>query len=188
MFNIYQKQPDAYNASVMKWFKRTKEGYVCSVDMISEGVHIKGVNTLIMLRRTESVNLFNQQLGRCLDANSKEPAIVFDLVNNKYSIKIINNKMRIKNKSIFDSGSVVVSASEQLIIKDYTKDIVAVLKEIADDLSRFWTDDEVKFLTDFYVLAALYDNMSFINALPIRPVAPVIKTLFPSIFFNSAFK
>ena len=93
---VHSKQSDSINETNMEWFKNVQEGYICSVDMISEGVHIKGVNTLIMLRRTESVNLFNQQLGRCLDASSKEPAILFDLVNNKYSIRIIKNKLRIR--------------------------------------------------------------------------------------------
>lgn len=147
---VHSKRPASYNAEVFDWFKKTKEGYICSVDMISEGVHIKGVNTLIMLRRTESLNLFNQQLGRCLDANSKEPAIIFDLVNNKYSIRIIKGKTRIKTNSVFESSKLNVSSSEQLIIKDYTKDIVEVLEEIKMSLEGKWTDEEKQILIDYY--------------------------------------
>ena len=147
---VHSKQPHSYNEETFEWFKKTDEGYICSVDMISEGVHIKGVNTLIMLRRTESVNLFNQQLGRCLDASSKEPAILFDLVNNKYSIKIINNKLKIKTNSIFDSGKLNVVPSEQLIINDYTKDIIEVLKEIKLNIEGNWTEEEDNLIRDFY--------------------------------------
>ena len=147
---VHSKQSDAINEKVMNWFNHTKEGYVCSVDMISEGVHVKGVNTLIMLRRTESVNLFNQQLGRCLDARSKEPAILFDLVNNKYSIRIVKNKLRIKSNSILESGKINVVPSEQLIIKDYTKDIVEVLKEIQDSLSPAWPEKDIEILKQYY--------------------------------------
>lgn len=146
---VHSKRPASYNNEVFEWFKNTDEGYVCSVDMISEGVHIKGVNTLIMLRRTESVNLFNQQLGRCLDASTKEPAILFDLVNNQYSIKVINDRVQIKTNSIATSGKLNVVPSEQLIIKDYTKDIVEVLKEIRDSLDRTWTEQEIQLLRDF---------------------------------------
>ena len=46
---VHSKQSDALNEKTMNWFRNTEEGYICSVDMISEGVHIKGVNTLIML-------------------------------------------------------------------------------------------------------------------------------------------
>lgn len=147
---VHSKQSQSYNDEAFDWFKNTDEGYICSVDMISEGVHIKGVNTLIMLRRTESVNLFNQQLGRCLDANSKESAILFDLVNNKYSIHIINDKLKIKTNSIFGSKRLNVVPSEQLIIKDYTKDIVEVLKEIRESLAKRWTEEEDNLLRQFY--------------------------------------
>ena len=147
---VHSKQSETINNQVMDWFNKTDEGYLCSVDMISEGVHVKGVNTLIMLRRTESVNLFNQQLGRCLDANSREPAILFDLVNNKYSIKIVKNNVRIQTNSIFDSGKINITESEQLIIKDYTKDIVDVLKEIKQQLNGTWTNEEEQLILDNY--------------------------------------
>lgn len=147
---VHSKQSDAINEENIEWFKNTDEGYLCSVDMISEGVHIKGVNTLVMLRRTESVNLFNQQLGRCLDANSKEPAILFDLVNNKYSIRIVKNKLRIKLNSMFGSSALNVIPSQQLIVKDYTKDIVDVLNEIKESLDKKWTSQEVDIMFKYY--------------------------------------
>lgn len=147
---VHSKQSQSYNNESFEWFKNTEEGYICSVDMISEGVHIKGVNTLIMLRRTESVNLFNQQLGRCLDASSKEPAILFDLVNNKYSIRIINDKVKIRTNSIFGSGKLNIVPSEQLIVNDYTKDIVDVLKEIKFNLEGHWSEEEDNLLREFY--------------------------------------
>ena len=147
---VHSKQPQSYNQEVFDWFKQTDEGYICSVDMISEGVHIKGVNTLIMLRRTESVNLFNQQLGRCLSASSEEPAILFDLVNNKYSIRIINNKIKIKTNNIFQTGKLNICPSEQLIVNDYTKDIVNVLEEIKLSLEKRWTEEEDNLLREFY--------------------------------------
>ena len=147
---VHSKQSDAYNEATMDWFKKTSSGYICSVDMISEGVHIKGVNTLIMLRRTESVNLFNQQLGRCLDANSKEEAILFDLVNNKSSVRIIRGKLRVNANSVFDSGKINIVPSSQLIVKDYTKDIVEVLKEIQDSLDSAWSEEDISLLREFY--------------------------------------
>lgn len=147
---VHSKQSQSYNNEAFEWFKNTKEGYICSVDMISEGVHIKGVNTLIMLRRTESVNLFNQQLGRCLDASSKEPAILFDLVNNKYSIRIINDKLKVKTNSIFNSKQLNIVPSEQLIINDYTKDIVEILEEIKINLEGCWTEEENNIIRKYY--------------------------------------
>ena len=147
---VHSKQSSSYNDQAFEWFKNTDEGYLCSVDMISEGVHIKGVNTLIMLRRTESVNLFNQQLGRCLDANSKEQAILFDLVNNKYSIKVVQNKVSVKTNNVFDIKKINVVPSKQMIVHDYTKDIVDVLEEIKMNLEGRWTEEEDNLLKLFY--------------------------------------
>lgn len=147
---VHSKQSSSYNDQVFDWFKNTDEGYLCSVDMISEGIHIKGVNTLIMLRRTESVNLFNQQLGRCLDANSKEQAILFDLVNNKYSVKIVQNKVSIKSDNVFDVKKINVVPSKQMIVHDYTKDIIDVLEEIKMNLERRWTEEEDELVKNFY--------------------------------------
>lgn len=147
---VHSKQPQSYNDAAFDWFKNTDEGYICSVDMISEGVHIKDVNTIIMLRRTESVNIFNQQIGRCLNAGSKKPAIIFDLVNNKYSIRIVNDKFKFKTNSIFDNSKLNVVPSKQLIVNDYTKDIVDVLKEIKLSLERRWSEEEDNLLKEFY--------------------------------------
>ena len=151
---VHSKQSDVINERNIKWFKKAKEGYLCSVDMLSEGVHIKGVNTLVMLRRTESVNLFNQQLGRCLDASSKQPAILFDLVNNQYSIHLVKNKVRIKVNTIKQSSRFNIVASDQLIIRDYTEDIVKVLKEIRQSLlvkdNNPWTEEEKEILAKYW--------------------------------------
>ena len=54
------------------------------VDMLNEGVHIKDVDGVVMLRSTESQIVFLQQLGRALsvgEQNKKSP-LVFDLTNN----------------------------------------------------------------------------------------------------------
>ncbi len=54
------------------------------VDMLNEGLHIDGVDGVVMLRSTESQIVFLQQLGRALSvsSNSKNAPIVFDLTNN----------------------------------------------------------------------------------------------------------
>lgn len=54
------------------------------VDMLNEGIHIEGIDGVIMLRTTESLNVYYQQLGRaltCMGNTIKRP-LIFDLVNN----------------------------------------------------------------------------------------------------------
>lgn len=77
-----------------------------SVDMLNEGEHIPSVNTVMMLRKTTSYVVFNQQMGRAI--NSKQP-LIFDLVNNsdylytnKQEYNIISNGNMSRKKLMFD--------------------------------------------------------------------------------------
>lgn len=58
-----------------------------TVDRLNEGVHVKGIDGVIMLRPTISPILYLQQMGRALAAGNKAP-LIFDLVNNYQSVVI----------------------------------------------------------------------------------------------------
>lgn len=53
-----------------------------SVNMVNEGVHVDGIDGVIMLRATQSANVFYQQLGRVLSCSSGKRPVIFDIVNN----------------------------------------------------------------------------------------------------------
>ena len=52
------------------------------VDMLNEGVHVKGIDGIIMLRPTESMIVYLQQLGRALAVGHDKRVQIFDIVNN----------------------------------------------------------------------------------------------------------
>lgn len=54
---------------------------ILSVNMFNEGVHIPGVEAVMFLRKTSSLNVYLQQMGRCSSVADKQP-IVFDFVGN----------------------------------------------------------------------------------------------------------
>ena len=57
-----------------------------NVNMLNEGVHIKGVDGVILSRYTESNNVYFQQIGRALSSNyieyNNQNPVIIDLVNN----------------------------------------------------------------------------------------------------------
>jgi len=61
-----------------------------SIDMLNEGLHVDGVNGVVMLRRTASPRIFYQQIGRCIASGGYESPIIFDFVNNFNSIMATN--------------------------------------------------------------------------------------------------
>lgn len=52
------------------------------INQLNEGVHIEGVDGIVMVRPTLSPIIFRQQLGRALDVGGNGVPLVFDLVNN----------------------------------------------------------------------------------------------------------
>ena len=58
-----------------------------SINMLNEGLHIKGISGVLMLRTTQSNLIYLQQLGRLLEAgNMDKYLLVFDFVNNFSSV------------------------------------------------------------------------------------------------------
>lgn len=58
------------------------------IDRLNEGIHVKGIDGVIMLRPTTSPIVYLQQMGRALAAGNNVP-LIFDFVNNHHSAKII---------------------------------------------------------------------------------------------------
>ena len=76
--------------------------YILSVDIFSEGVDIREINQVIMLRPTTSPIVFVQQLGRGLrKCDGKEFVVVLDFIgnyNNNFMIPIALSGDRSYNK------------------------------------------------------------------------------------------
>ena len=66
------------------------------VDMLNEGLHVKDVDGIVMLRPTVSPTVYLQQIGRCLASTSDTAAqpVIFDLVNNYESARIDGGEQR----------------------------------------------------------------------------------------------
>lgn len=52
------------------------------IDMLNEGVHVEGVNGVILLRPTASPTIYKQQIGRALAAGCGREPVIFDVVMN----------------------------------------------------------------------------------------------------------
>lgn len=103
-----------------------------SVNKLSEGDHIPKVHTVMMLRKTSSFIVFNQQMGRAI--NGKEP-LILDLVNN--SDKLYTNTQEY-NVEIDSNGS---TSREKVMFDDYCT-LIDETKEIKDILKRYYSKRE----------------------------------------------
>ena len=116
-----------------------------AVDMLNEGVHIEGTDTVVMFRNTESPQVYFQQIGRVLDTHSNRSRVVFDFVCNASNIK-----MKMSGENEFDVlkliNETVQEKKRKIILKCYTKDIQNVLDEIYRSISCRFTEREKKII------------------------------------------
>ena len=156
IYSIHSKKSNCKNIKMLDAFRHAKSGFIVSIDMLNEGLHIQGVNTIIMLRKTSSPAIYMQQIGRGSSIDSKNITI-YDLVRNDSSIKktidrIHNEEERFSNKKNHKGKSNICIFSDQSIIKDYATDILTVLNEIDEYESERhrWTEEEDQIIRDYY--------------------------------------
>lgn len=81
---VHSRRTKEANARALKEFRYDSDpATLYCINILNEGVHVKGVDSIFMLRPTTSPIIFFQQLGRLLSySRRKDKVVVFDLVNN----------------------------------------------------------------------------------------------------------
>lgn len=113
------------------------------VSMLNEGVHIQGIDGVIMLRNTISAGLFFQQIGRAISCNSKGIPLILDLVANAQSVMECNLKKDIEmeiqkereRNEVFSSEGLEV---EKFFVMDQVLDVISAFKGIEERLVDGW--------------------------------------------------
>lgn len=100
------------------------------VDMLNEGIHVKDVDGVIMLRSTTSANVFYQQLGRALTCSNKHP-VIFDLVNNFETGNTAD-----EYASVMELGRQYNHGDSDMDITFEIYDYVRDIRELLDDISN----------------------------------------------------
>lgn len=147
---IHSKQSDFVNQENRNAFDGAKKGWLVTVNKVNEGLHLNAVNTIIMLRRTQSPTVFFQQLGRAMSIdNFGKDVVVFDFVGNHRTLKTIavetGEFLGLGERQEADNGKIV-----QVIIDSYTQEALDLLESIEDGLSDGWTSDEDYYLIEHY--------------------------------------
>ena len=135
-------------------FRKMKSGFIIAIDMLNEGVHVDGVNTVVMLRKTWSRRIYKQQMGRALSPKSKDVTI-FDFVANYVSVAEAAQHIMDFGKFEGDGEGegIKPNYSRQSIIHDYVTDIITILEQInksIDNRRTPWTPEEDEILKKNY--------------------------------------
>lgn len=106
------------------------------IDMLNEGVHFDDVDGVIMLRATQSANVFYQQLGRALAcSDSKKKPVIFDIVNN---YETGDTAQQYAGFMEIARGEGEYDDEIEFELYDYVRDIREILNELNDTFANSW--------------------------------------------------
>lgn len=125
--NFYDVDYSKYrneNSSQIERFKADDNRAVLfAVDMLNEGVHIEGTDCIIMFRKTESPQIYLQQLGRGLESKSEKMPIIFDFVSNTKNISAKYKTDSEEGTSAIQTWNRGIEKDKQIVVKSYISEI-----------------------------------------------------------------
>lgn len=148
-FVIHSKQSKKKNDEQMAAFMQAPTACITSVNMLGEGVHVDGVNFIVMLRRTQSPTVYFQQIGRCTKVGSDCEPVIFDIVGNRCTLRMIEVK---KAEFLGLSQRDEEKKGGQFVLSSYLEDGLRVLDEIDELLNQWrpWSKEEDDVIRNFF--------------------------------------
>lgn len=142
------------------------------IDMLNEGVHVEGVDGVILLRPTVSPIIYLQQIGRSLSAGTGGKPVIFDLVDNFESLCCIDYL----EKEIDEAFSLMPCTHGEgekfcgrFQIVDEVRDCRVLFRQLQGSLSSSWET--------YYLAAQDYYRQQGHLRIPRRYVTPAGLTL-----------
>lgn len=145
-YQVHSYQHREKNKEELAEFNKNKEGIsiLFGVDILNEGVHVKGIDGVIMLRRTTSPIIYFQQIGRALSFSGRKKQIkILDLVNNFanhgaiYAVyEEIKEELKKKIQLEPHRKAEYEAILNRFVILDETRGIIEEMSQIASKLTR----------------------------------------------------
>lgn len=149
---ITSKQSKKENESILRAFSSEKPSknqihIIVAIDMLNEGINVKGIDSIMLFRKTESPRVYFQQIGRVLRSHGKNNPLIFDCVLNYQNVKInlfeeSQKEVNRYRKSLTDFGFLDLEIPKTISIKDEVKGISKIIEEVEAKLNfyRFYKD------------------------------------------------
>ena len=111
------------------------------IDMLNEGIHVEGVDGVILLRPTVSPTIYKQQVGRALAAGGKKTPIIFDIVmniENLCSIGAVEEEWKEAVYTLRGDGRENKTFTDHFQIIDEVKDCRRLFAQLNETLTASW--------------------------------------------------
>ena len=122
--------------------------FLYTVNILNEGVHIDGVDSVVMFRKTMSPIIYLQQIGRALSSNNADKRIkVFDFVANHCNL---NAYMKSGCSVIGWIKNSITDPDRQIVISDYAIEELELLEKLNASIIMVWTKQEDEIIAEHY--------------------------------------
>ncbi len=121
------------------------------VDMLNEGVHVKGISGVILFRPTVSPIIYKQQIGRALTAGDAHIPVIFDCVCNADGLCSIDGLQREMDAAVhrlYANGEQEQVIAERFKVTEQVQDCRLLFEQLENSLSGGWHQ--------YYMAASLY--------------------------------
>ena len=125
-----------------------------AISKLNEGLHLKNISGIMMLRNTRSPVVYYQQLGRCLTSeNVDNHPIIFDFVDNIDNLELINFKRDLmksaeENNKYRASLGLCEERINFALYEEY-EDVISKFRNIETKITYNWYDN-FNYLVKFY--------------------------------------
>ena len=111
------------------------------IDMLNEGVHVKGISGVILFRPTVSPIIYKQQIGRALTAGAEQMPLIIDVVNNVESLCSIDSlqeEMAAAALWLRANGRGEEIITETFAVEEQVQDCRKLFEELEHSLGSTW--------------------------------------------------
>ncbi|MDE7325126.1 MAG: Helicase associated domain protein [Lachnospiraceae bacterium] len=142
IYTAYSDDPGA--AREFEAFKCDKSGHLkllYCIDMLNEGIHVDGVDGVILLRPTVSPTIYKQQVGRALAAGGKKIPVIFDIVlniENLLSVGAVEEELQEAVLACRREGREEEIIREHFRVVDELADCRELFRRLNDTLGASW--------------------------------------------------
>jgi superfamily II DNA or RNA helicase len=147
---IHNQQTDSEQREQMTQFESNDgEGLrlMFSVNILNEGVHVPGVNAVLMLRTTSSRIIFMQQMGRCLTVANTTKPLVLDMVDNITTTTAISDVLAEYDQLEVATAKMEGREPRPFEVIDYTLGIREVIEKLVPE--AYTIEERIKILTSY---------------------------------------
>ena len=135
-----------------------RTAFLYTVDMLNEGVHIKGVDTIIMFRKTKSPIVYLQQLGRVLSSDMAGRRVtIIDFVANHTNL--IEHRGLGASTVGWIKGE-IENPDRQIVINDYALSELEIIEKLKSLQNDMWSYEEDEILRDGYAKKLPLDEIA----------------------------